>query len=159
MIELQPDRVLGDPPPDADPATPERRLELTRSLLVWAINAYEIASHQWSIVNESFPTLEYPKPMDPAEHAAWRVLIKEADEAFNACELTLGQRIQVLFNELAGTGQGADHQAGGYFVPRAVRHQGTTYVLVYDVHAHEPKTNIIATYRDSMTIDLADPPH
>jgi hypothetical protein len=68
--------------------------------------------------------------------------------------VALAGRIQGLFDQLAPESQRTRESASEYFIPRAVRHQGTVYVLGYSVHEYEPRTNIIATYRGEMVIDL-----
>jgi hypothetical protein len=141
-----------------DPATPESRLELARSLLVWSIHAYEMAQHQWSVVRESYPHLARPKGPDGApeyrEHRAWMSLLDEADNAFNAAELLLAERIEHLYDWLAAEGRRTTEDETAYFQPRAVRHRGTVYVLAYQTSDHEPKTGIIATYRERLIVDV-----
>jgi hypothetical protein len=144
--------------PDDDPATPGRRAELARLMLVEAIRRYEAACLEWTAVSESYPNLSRAKSPSTDEGAAeqrrWRDLLRLADEGFNHAELTLAERIDGLFDMLSTAGGRADDDPDGYFVPRAVRSGGNLYVLAYGADEYEPKTNIIAVYRESKVIDL-----
>jgi hypothetical protein len=144
--------------PEADPATPENRLALARRLLVGAIRRYDEACEEWSAVYESYPPLDQPRepsgPAETAERRRWKDLLEQADESFDNAELNLAERMHRLFSALDPEGRCGPREAADYFKPRAVRHAGTVYVLAYSSHEYEPKTNIIATYRESLVIDL-----
>jgi hypothetical protein len=141
-----------------DPATPENRRRLSRELLAGAIRRYEEASREWSAIYESYPPLASPQePRSVAEREerrAWRELLHQADENFNNAELNLAERIHCLFATLDPAGRLGPRVEPDYFSPRAVRSGGNVYVLAYSAFEYEPKTNIIAVYRESMALDL-----
>ena len=159
LLDPGPDARRGVRPED-DPATPENRRALARRLLDGAIRRYEDASLEWAAVYESFPPLLYPRqassPGEFAERDGWRSLLHQADESFSNAELNLAERIQGLFDMLSPPGRRAAELATEYFVPRAVRSGGNLYVLAYSAWEYEPKTNIIAVYREPMVLDLAE---
>ncbi len=146
------------PEGEPDPATPAWREELARRMLAAAIARHEEANALWSAVHESYPRL--PEPAHPrtdaelAEHRAWLLLLGQADEAFDSAEENLASRIQALFDLIAPEGRRARDSEEDYFVPRAVRTGGSVYVLADDVMRYEPRTNIVAVYREPMMIDL-----
>jgi hypothetical protein len=154
-----PDANPGVHPRD-DPATPELRAKLTRKLLIAAIRRYEETLAAAIFMDSAYPVLALPKePLDEAEKAerrAWRRLVDQFDDDFNNAELALASRIQNLYADLALEGRAVDRAVLGEFHELAVRHQGTTYILVYDVDKYEPGENIIAILRDGVTFDLAD---
>jgi hypothetical protein len=148
----------GAPATPDDPATPENRRALARKLLLGAIRWYEAACLEWAAVNDSFPKLDPPRhpsgPDEMEERSRWRTLLNQADENFNHAEASLAERIQVLMPMLHPEGRPNARDEPDYFEPRAVRHAGSVYVLAYSAWEYEPKTNIVAVYRDSMAIEL-----
>jgi hypothetical protein len=146
--------------PVADPATPANRVALARKLLVGAIRGYGAASVEWAEVNESYPKLDEPAPPRSDEEAAerkrWRELLRQVDEDFDAAELRLGERILRLYDALAPADRRAEDDPDGYFVPRAVRFEGSTYVLAYHPNSFESHQNLIAVYRSELVIDLVE---
>jgi hypothetical protein len=153
---------LFEAPPDArpDPATPENRVALARRLLAGAIRRYEETAIEWTAIHESFPPLDPPRhpdgPEEFDERTSWRSLLAHADENFNNAELNLAERIHGLFDMLSPPGETPGEDPSEYFVPRAVRAGGNLYVLAYSAWEYEPKTNIIAVYRESMVLDLVE---
>jgi hypothetical protein len=148
------------PDPESDPATPENLNALGRRLLIGAIRRYEEASDEWAAVHESFPALDPPRqpsgPEEIEERRRWLAMLHHADENFNNAELNLAERIHGLVPMLDPEGRPPDRDEDDYFVPRAVRHGGSVYVLAYSAWEYEPRQNIIAVYRDSMVLDVAD---
>jgi len=147
-----------DPSPaPADPATPELRLALARSLLAGAIRRYEeTCAFAWE-VDLAYPPLPEPTRPDEAEAAerrAWRKLKAEAADDFDSAELALAGRINNLYDALAPEGYRIVPDPDGAFVPRAVRLGSTTYFLADCPGRYEPETNIIAVVRDDAVIDL-----
>jgi hypothetical protein len=144
--------------PDDDPATPDRRVSLARSMLVGAIRRYEDASERWTFARECYPNLMPSRaPLgteESAERAAWRVILEQTDDDFDRAEEGLAVQIERLYSMLAPPGLRPVERMGEYFVPRAVHHAGQLYVLAYSVNDYEPRTNIIAVYRDTMAIEL-----
>jgi hypothetical protein len=142
-----------------DPATPSKRRELARGMLIGAARRYEEVSEEWTRAHESYPNLESPRepigPAEVAERKAWRSLLGQSDDDFNHAEEALAHCIQRLYDMLAPADRRTCASDGEYFVPRAVRSEGRVYVLSYSAHDYEPRTNIIAVYRESLVIDLA----
>ena len=128
-------------PPAEDPATPERRIELSRAMLVWAIHGYEQASHRWGLVREACPNLPQPSwPRDDEEREErerWSRLFTESDEDFNAAELGSPSGSRTSTTSWP-PGRRTDEAEGEYFVPRAVRHHGSVYVLAYGARTMSP---------------------
>jgi hypothetical protein len=148
----------GPPATADDRATPENRRSLARKLLLGAIRRYEETCREWEAVHESFPKLDPPRPpsgpAEAEERSRWLTLLNQADENFNHAEASLAERIQVLVPMLHPAGRPKARDESDYFMPRAVRHAGSVYVLAYSAWEYEPKTNIVAVYRDSMAIEL-----
>jgi hypothetical protein len=119
-----------------------------------------MVSREWTETYEGYPHLDPPRqPADAAEveeRRQWRALLDGADESFNQAELALAEAIHRLYPMLDPMGRGGPRDDAEYFVPRAVHHAGSVYVLAYSADEYEPKTNCVAVYRDAMTIDLAD---
>ena len=142
----------------ADPATPANRQALARRLLIGAIRRYDEACEDWTAVYESFPKLDPPRqpsgPAEAEERVRWMFLLDQADESFNGAEQNLAERIHQLFALLDPDGRCGPRLDAEYFTPRAARHGGNIYVLAYSAYEYEPKTNIVAVYREGMVIDL-----
>ena len=145
--------------PENDPATPELRAKLTRKLLIAAIRRYEETLAAAIFMDSAYPVLALPKgPLDESEKAerrAWQRLVDQFDDDFNNAELALASRIQNLYADVALEGRAVDRAVLGDFTERAVRFEGTTYILSYDVTDYAPDSNIIAILRDGRSFDLA----
>jgi hypothetical protein len=148
------------PEGEPDPSTPTNRLELARRLLIRSIGRYENALAFVAESLASNPRL--PRPLRPAdmgeaevaERRAWKWLIDEANDDFDAAEAALASRLMNLWRFLAPEGMRHPDAPGELFVPRAVRHAGSVYVLNYDAGEYEKETNIISVFREGFVLDL-----
>jgi hypothetical protein len=119
---------------------------LARELVRTAIERYDEArSTLREIQEEARPFLRSEAGRDGRDE--WRTLCKAAREEFNSAEMGLADRIDRLYEVLATEDRG-DGDFG------AVRHRDRIYALAYDATQWEAGTNIIATYREPMVINL-----
>ena len=151
--------MTADAPPD--PATPENRKALARRLLEGAIRRYEEACEEWTAVHESYPKLDPPRqpsgPEEVEERRYWVSLLHNADENFNAAELTLAERIHSLFWMLdPRRAVYAERGARLLRPPRSEARGQRLRARALSAYEYEPRQNVIAVYRDSLVIGLAE---
>jgi hypothetical protein len=147
---------------EPDPATPAARLAFSRRLLIESIRRYEDALALCLDVDANYPRRPDPwaaeSDAEKDERFLWRRLSIEADSAFESAEECLASRIFALYDRLAPEGARLGQEDNDEpFRERAVRFEGTTYILNYHPDLFEGGTNIVAVVRDGRTFDLGAP--
>jgi hypothetical protein len=153
----RPRLVLTSEPVDPadDLATPQIRLMMSRQLVVAAIRRYEESLAAARAFDASYRLLAAPLEKTSDERKAWRRLASSIDNDFETAELVLASRIQDLYEDIAPEARKVGNGDHTHFIERAVRYEGTTYALEYDVDDYEADSNIIAIVRDNLMFNLA----
>jgi hypothetical protein len=134
---------------------------MMKRLLRQAVAQYMASLEFAREVDREMPEAFKP-PWNPAAEPAgarqlWWLLHAEADAQFEAAESALADRINNGFDAVAAEGNRVGPTEDyAEFVERAIKVDGTLFVLVFDAGEYEPGRNIIAIVGADRVASLDD---